>query len=48
MIVGSIAINLMDQKKIKEKRRGERERERMRDMGTYQTNCVLLATAHCP
>jgi len=34
MIVGGIAINLMDQKKIKEKR--ERERERERDFGTYQ------------
>jgi len=41
MIVGGIAINLMDQKKIKEKR--ERENERF---WYLSTECVLLATAH--
>jgi hypothetical protein len=45
MIVGGIAINLMDQKKIKEKRERERERERF---WYLSTECVLLATAHCP
>jgi hypothetical protein len=44
MIVGGIAINLMDHKKIKEKRREEkrRERERENERFGYLSNRVCI------